>query len=187
MVKLQVILEGKTGGKETEIVTVHHGSNSHVQTFDPSYLDGGHDQKGPGLYTTNDEEESHTYGKHHHTMRVDPSNFIHPNMKPNKAVIRDMVHSSPHFEDAVSNWHENPKIGAKMLVDACANTSSMHDSMERVWYDAYNHDNHSFLEQASMHYHGTIVHPNKFRPSVKHYIVWNGRAIKSIHHEDTEK
>lgn len=165
------------------IITVYHGSrNGKFKHFEPEHLTGGTDQRGPGLYTTNDQDEAATYGHMHH-IRLDTSNFITPKTKVKKSVIKDLVHSSPHFEHAVSNWHEDPKVGAKMLIHSICKSPNMHEALERTWYDAYHADNHAFLENVSMHYHGSVVHPDKFRPSHRHFIIWNGRAIKSIHHE----
>lgn len=165
------------------IITVYHGSKNKISSFAPEYLTGGHDQRGPGLYTTIDPAEGSTYGKHLHRIRLDTSNFITPKTKVKKSVIKDLVHSSPHFADAVSNWHENPHEGSKHLIKSICSAPNMHEALERTWYDAYHADNHAYLEQVSMHYHGAVVHPDKFRPSHRHFIIWNGRAIKSIHHE----
>lgn len=170
-----------TEAKKSPIVDTFHYSNAKFNKFDSSYLHGGTDQKGPGLYTSN-EHESH-YGSNIHHMKIDTTHFIKPGMKVKKNIIKDMIENSPHLEDAVSDWHENPKVGKKMLIDACSKAPDMHEAMERVWYDGYRKDNHAFLQNAGMHYHGTIVKPNKFRPSVTHYVVWHEKAIKSISHE----
>jgi hypothetical protein len=173
MKKLRTILETK----------VYHGSKNKIKQFDTSYLHGGHDQKGPGLYTTTDADEAHNYGENHHTIHLDTTKFIKPTDKPKRKIIHDLVMKSPHLHDVASNYDENPKVGIKKLIDSCHNTDSMHESMERVWYDAYKGNNKLFLDSASHHYHGTIVKPNKFRPSVSHYVVWHKDAIKKITHE----
>lgn len=164
------------------IISVYHYTHSKFDSFDPSRLTGGNDQRGPGLYTSEEHETS--YGPNLHHIRLDTSKFIKPGMKVKKSVIKDMIANSPHLEDVVSNYHENPKIGQKMLTDACAKAPDMHEAMERVWYDGYKADNHAFLEQASQHYHGTTVKPNKFRPGATHHIIWSEKAIKSIKHHE---
>lgn len=173
-----------TESSQDKIINVYHGSKNHIKGFDASYLSGGHDQKGPGLYTTENEEEAHGYGHLHH-IRLDTSKFIQPKDKPKKAVIKDMIENSPHLDDVVSNYDESSHIGKKKLIDSCMNTHSMHEAMERVWYDGYRADNEAFINQAGLHYHGTTVHPDKFSPDKRHHIIWNAKAIKSIHrHEE---
>lgn len=159
-------------------ITVYHGSPNIIKSFDASRLTGGHDQKGPGLYTSTEPE--HGYGEHMHEITLDTKKFIKPNQKVHKGIIKELVSKSPHLEDAASDWHENHSEGVKKLTASCVGAPNMHEAMERVWYDAYKADNHTFINNASEHFHGTQVKPDKFRPSKSHYVVWNGDAIKKI-------
>ncbi len=163
-------------------VEVYHYSHKKFDRFDPSFLTGGHDQKGPGLYTSN-EHESH-YGPNLHRITLDTSKFLKPNTKVKKKIITDLIERSPHLEDVASNYDENPHIGKRKLIDACCRYADMHEALERVWYDGYKADNHAFLDNVKDHYHGTMVKPNKFRPSVSHYIIWHPKAIKRIVHDE---
>lgn len=163
-------------------VEVYHYSNHKFNSYDSSKLTGGTDQKGPGLYTST-EHETH-YGQHLHRLTLNTKKFIKPGQKVNKKIITDLIDRSSHKETAFSNWHENPKEGRNMMINHIVKYSDdMHEALEKVWYDGYNADNHSFIENVKDHFHGTMVKPNKFKPSISHYIIWNKEAIKSIKHE----
>lgn len=60
-------------------------------------------------------------------------------MKVKKSVIKDMIANSPHLEDVVSNYHENPKIGQKMLTDSCAPDEKGHTHIYGVGLDIKTH------------------------------------------------
>lgn len=164
-------------------IEVYHYSNHKFNSFDSSKLVGGNDQKGPGLYTSSEHENS--YGQHLHRIQLNTKKFIKPGQKVNKKIITDLIDRSPHKETAFSNWHENPREGRHMLINHIVKHSDdMHEAMEKVWYDGYNADNHAFIENAKDHFHGTIVKSDIFRPiAATHYIIWHKDAIKSIKHE----
>ena len=168
--------------KEEKIISAFHYSKSKFDKFDTSYLHGGHDQKGPGLYASN-EHETH-YGENLHHLRLDTSKFVKPGQRVSKRIIKDLIHNSPHLEDVASNYDENHHVGVRKLVDACSNAPDMHEALERVWYDGYQADNKAYLDNVGQHFHGAIVKPNKFQPSVTHYVIWHPHAIKSITHNE---
>lgn len=164
-------------------ITVYHGSKVKFNRdqFHHSFLVGGYDQRGPGLYTTTDEGEATTYGQYLHTIRLDISKFVKINERINRIIIQKLSKESPFIEDVATDWDENTKIGINKAIEAAIKYSpNMHEALERVWYDIYRHDNEKFLENVQYYYDGTTAKPNKFNSSTTHYIVWNPRAIKSI-------
>jgi len=163
-------------------IEVYHYSKVKFHSFDSSKLRGGHDEKGPGLYASSEHEK--IYGQHLHRINLDTKKFIKPGQKVNKKIVTKLIDASPHKETAFSNYDENPNVGRGKLIDGIVKHSKdMHEAMERTWYEGYNADNHSFIENAKEHFHGTIVKPNKSNPSVSHYVIWNKDAIKGITHE----
>ena len=168
--------------EDKDDVEVYHYSSHKFDSFDSSKLKDGNDQKGPGLYTSTKHETN--YGSNLHRIQLNTKKFIKPGQKINSKIITKMIDKSPHKDDAFSNWDENPRKGRDALIHNIVHHSDdMHEAMEKVWYDGYNADNHSFIENAKEHFHGTKVKPAGQGVEHHHYLIWNKDAIKSIKHE----
>lgn len=159
-------------------VTAWHGSDHEIKSFDTSKLKGGNDQAGPGMYCTTNKEEAASYDKYLYKLKLDTKKFIKPGQKTNEEIARKVTEASPHLASQASNWSEDHDVGVEQLHHSTIDhDEGHHETMERVWADSHNFDNHSFIKAVGEHHYGTSVEKQY---GGTYHIVWNGDAIKSI-------
>lgn len=61
---------------EDGLITVYHGSDAEIDTFDPAFTGTGNDTWGSGFYFTDDESQANTYGEHVNAVHLNITNPI---------------------------------------------------------------------------------------------------------------
>src|SRR5574343_343908 len=101
------------------------------------------------------------HGSNVRFSHFDPKKFVFPDTRIDKRIIKDVLMASPHLELQASNYDDNHERGvAQLLRSMTAGTTSMHEALERVWYEGYNADTPAYLESVSLWYHGTALIPH---------------------------
>lgn len=158
---------------------IYHGTDANIEQFDVGKRNKeGHDQYGPGVYFSNSIDVAHQYGKNVYQANIDDSNFITSSKTIRPHVITYMLKKSPHLEDVLTNWDENPYRAYSLLYQSMIdNSNNMIEALLNVWSDGYQLDNLSFIKNITKYYNGLKL-PQ--RNGVIFYTVWRTDVLTNV-------
>lgn len=171
--------------KDAPIEQWFHGTSVNFDKFTDEFVGTGHDQEGPGIYFTSNEEDATGYSRKsdsHGALFIVNLNFnkaVPTNKKAKVSEIGQLIEWASNYQEILGNWDENPKVAMKTAMSSILREASCHESFKSVWYEFYRHEPVEFVRNLVMlGYDGVIV--KKEFMNAYHAIVYNPKAINIV-------
>lgn len=161
--------------------TYYHGSEGKIDRFVDDFVGGKEavDQEGPGIYFTNQKEETNYYGQYVYTVEINTDKFIKesPNNKANiTKMITKLVKMVPDWESEAQNYDENPSIGLRRFIESTLRyNNNTKECLLQIWISFYKNNPKEFVKNCvSLGINGIIINKGNF----KHLVVYNPAIIR---------
>lgn len=176
--------QSKAVDKEGKLLTVYHGSNTRIDTFDPSFTGKGNDSYGSGFYFNTNKETSSSYGQHLMKVNLNIKNPIVVDGRKDMSLnhvqiplkaVKHMMRSVPNIYNQPDNDDMNP------LGDYCEEywekdshtKKELENMMDKVASQYYS--DASFTEVENLF---NREGASAFRKSLKEATGWDGVEVK---------
>jgi hypothetical protein len=161
------------------------GSKSEIKEFTLDYLSRENtDQHGPGIYLSNDKDDSKGYGKYIHITNFNPTGEViikddeidYNDSDKAKQIIKEHC---DEWELDAQNYAQDPYEGLNNFIrDTMDRATDRLDFFEYVWYGFFINSPKDFVEgMASVGIDGAIVQGYSEESEIAHLIVYNLDAL----------
>jgi ADP-Ribosyltransferase in polyvalent proteins len=180
--KLININESKFNG-----VVLYHGSNHEISRFSDDFIGAEQavDANGPGIYFSDNKEDSEHYGKILYTVRLKPCNIITDKSKKEltPAKLVQLIKLNPDWQIYAQDWDENPNKGLSIFIsDTFSDEDNSKDMLLNVWSIFYRHQSVTFARNCTkLGIDGVNVTNNwGGGGSSEHYVIYNPNIIEVL-------
>lgn len=178
----------------------YHGTKDiNLSTFDISFSGKGHDQEGPGIYFTSDENDARSYmhGKDSQgkvlKVKLNLNKVVSLRGNVNREEVRnlilwslgitneeelDNVSEEKFYESNLSNYGEDIYSAFSNGFNSIIRyNKGAHDCFMTVWYEFYRNDPVEYLRgMVKLGYDGVIIP----KDGLYHYVVFNPNIIEIL-------
>lgn len=172
---------------EKKITGYWHGSPTKISRVDVSKLpewDGGVLQQGPGFYITTNADDATRYAGNTgylHQLEINARKIVRIKGRINRTEIEKLINASPHRDDILTNWDENPVVAFNIAVDSIMKYSTgPNDAFQSVWSDFYRREEKKYLIQMVKLGYDAIEPYSPGSDNTKHMVVLNPKSVKII-------
>ena len=119
-----------------------HGSNKPITKFVDDFVGNGNDVYGPGIYFSNNPNDSYGYVSNNgefYVCDLDIKKELTKKTRFNKNIVLKFMKESPD-EYAWTDWDENQNVAYQKALKALMDTNysdNLLDALTQVWYDFY--------------------------------------------------
>lgn len=167
--------------KKVEEETFYHGSNKPIDTFVDDFVGNGNDVYGPGIYFSNNPNDSYGYisndGKFY-VCDLDIKKELTKKTRFNKNIVLKFMKESPD-EYAWTDWDENKNVAYQKALKALMETEyadNLLDALTQVWYDWYRDFGTQYVRNLVKLGYDASIHT--LPSGTKFAVVYNPKIIK---------
>lgn len=166
--------------KKTDEETFYHGSNKPITNFVDDFVGNGNDVYGPGIYFSNNPNDSYAYVTNDGELYVcdlDIKKELTTKIRFNKKIVLDFMKKSPD-EYAWTDWDENQSVAYQKALKAIQeyHGDNLLDALLQVWYDWYRSYGTEYVRNlVKLGYDATI---HTLPSGTKFAVVYNPKIIK---------
>lgn len=165
--------------QQKEDTTAFHGSREEIREFTEKQIQMNKGQELPGMFFTSNDNDARLIGGPFVTeVRLKLVNVLATsgNSRIKRPDVLYMINKSPDIDEALARFHENPREAQFKAIDFVMKAMSVSDGFARIYEEFYKGHNKEFVKNMSnLGYDGMVI---KKKDDVKHYIVFNSKAIK---------
>jgi hypothetical protein len=166
---------------------LYHGSNHEISKFSDDFISGEKavDANGPGIYFSDNKEDSEHYGNILYTVRLKQCNIITDKSKKEltPAKLVQLIKLNPDWQMYAQDWDENPNKGLSIFInDTFRDENNSKDMLLNVWYIFYRYQSVTFVRNCTKLGIDGINVTNNWGGggSSEHYVIYNPNIIELI-------